>query len=169
MQSAAAIVKEEDLPSEQEQASADDTSKKNIEKALPLEQKVIVLDVDEQDAESYNSFSRHYEYLAQAKKKALIPTILGDLLRYAWVYILGITVTVLCVYKITQVQSTRDLTSALNVAQSSCESLRNESLLLQAERQSLSEHATIRKQALEKLGMIMPKTEAEVVIRLDRR
>ncbi len=169
MQSAAAIVREEELHSAQEQASAENISNDSSEQAKPSEGKLIVLDVDEQDAETYNSFSRHYEYLAQVKKKALIPTILDDLLRYAWVYILGITVTVLCVHKITQVQSTRDLTSALNVAQSSCESLRNESLLLQAQRQSLSEHASIRKQALEKLGMIMPKTEAEVVIQLDRR
>ena len=70
-------------------------------------------------------------------------------------------------YEVIQVQDTRQLTANLNEVNRNIENQSRESLLLQAQRQSLSAHSFIREQAIQKLGMVNPKTEAEVVIRLD--
>ena len=88
-------------------------------------------------------------------------------MRNSIVYLLALGVTALCIYKVIQVQDTRQLTAHLNEVNRNIENQSRESLLLQAQRQSLSAHSFIREQAIQKLGMVNPKTETEVVIRLD--
>ena len=123
--------------------------------------------IEDNGEATYNSFNRRYEYLGRQRKKPLVPTMLSDVMSHCLVYLLGLTVTVLCVVKIIQVQDTRQLTAQLNEVNLNIESLTRENLLLQAQRQSLAAHSTVREQAVLRLGMINPKTEAEIVIRLD--
>ncbi len=171
MQSAAARVKtEEELASDLKQKSSLAASKKSeIKKEVPSKKEPTVITVDLEDLgeDTYNSFNRRYEYLGQPRNRALVPTIFADVMRNCVIYILIFAVTVLCIYKVIQVQNTRQLTATLNEVNLNIETQSRESLLLQAQRQSLSAHASVREQAIDKLGMVNPKTEAEVVIRLD--
>ena len=132
-----------------------------------IRDRVITVDLEDLGEDTYNSFNRRYEYLGQPRNRALVPTIFADVMRNCVIYILIFAVTVLCIYKVIQVQNTRQLTATLNEVNLNIETQSRESLLLQAQRQSLSAHASVREQAIDKLGMVNPKTEAEVVIRLD--
>ncbi|MDY6321522.1 MAG: cell division protein FtsL [Succinivibrio sp.] len=99
---------------------------------------------------------------------ALLPTILGDLWHNALVVILALAVCALALGKVYQVQKTRSLTAELNEIAEHNDELSNEWLALLAKKQALEKQSVIRTAAMERLSMIQPKTEAEVVIRLDR-
>lgn len=175
MQSAAARILEDDSQVqeiqsiEKQENTAASKEKKQNDKESPKAKEPIVINVNLEDLgeETYNSFNRRYEYLGQTKVRSLLPTIVTDLMRNSLVYLLALAVTALCIYKVIQVQDTRQLTANLNEVNRNIENQSRESLLLQAQRQSLSAHSFIREQAIQKLGMVNPKTEAEVVIRLD--
>lgn len=174
MQSAAARILEDESQEQETQvtenpkntSASKDENKDNNETS---KKESIVIDVNLEDLgeETYNSFNRRYEYLGLTKVRALLPTIVADIMRNSLVYLLALGVTALCIYKVIQVQDTRQLTAHLNEVNRDIENQSRESLLLQAQRQSLSAHSFIREQAIQKLGMVNPKTEAEVVIRLD--
>jgi cell division protein FtsL len=176
MQSAAARkLEDEDLALEAETseeieentAASKDTEDEEKQEPQSKEPEIINVDLGDIGEDTYNSFNRRYEYLGKSKTRALLPTIIADLMRNCVVYLLAFAVTVLSIYKIIQVQNTRQLTATLNEVNLNIENQSRESLLLQAQRQSLSAHSFIREQAITKLGMVNPKTEAEIVIRLD--
>lgn len=115
------------------------------------------------------TFSSGEYYPQPESEKSLVPAIIEDILSHFWVYLLILTLSVMALYKVYQVQDTRTLTAALNEAVARNDNLNNEWLELLALKQSLAERTEVRKLAREKLGMIQPRLEAEVVIRLERR
>lgn len=96
----------------------------------------------------------------------LIPTLFGDFVRYFYVYTLACLLGVLCLFKVYQVQETRELNSQLNEVTINNEALEKEWLGLVAARQDLSEHSKVRSFATRQLEMVSPKTESEYVISL---
>lgn len=98
--------------------------------------------------------------------RALVPTIFADIFHYLPVFLMMIMVCVLAMYKVHQVQDTRSLTAELNEINVNNDNLQKEWLSLLAERQSLSSHSKVREAAAKKLGMVKPKTEDEIMIRL---
>ena len=100
------------------------------------------------------------------QKKALVPTILNDIFSNLLTYVLILVVTTLAVLKVHQVQMTRDMTIQYNEVIRHNELLDKEWLTLLSDREALTEYSVIRKNADEKLGMVQPKTEDEVVIDL---
>lgn len=115
------------------------------------------------------SLSEGEYYPLPEREKSLVPAIFEDILSHFWVYVLILVLSVMALYKIYQVQDTRTLTAALNEAVARNDNLNNEWLELLALKQSLAERTEVRKLAREKLGMIQPAPEAEIVIRLERR
>ncbi len=111
------------------------------------------------------SLNRSYDP-ARFSAPKLVPTMLSDIGANLVVYLLALILTCLCLYRIHQVQETRELNSRLNEIQMSNENLNREWLSLTAERQTLSEHARIREAARSTLNMISPNTDAELVITL---
>ena len=71
-------------------------------------------------------------------------------------------------FKVYQVQQTRLLTAEFNELVTGNDDLSNEWLGLLAKKQELEKQSAIRETAIQRLGMMQPKTEAEIVIRLDR-
>lgn len=100
------------------------------------------------------------------KKQALIPAIIDDIFSNVITYVLILVVTTLAVFKVHQVQVTREMTVKYNEMILHNELLHKEWLSLLSERESLTEYSVIRKNAIEKLDMVQPKTEDEVVIDL---
>lgn len=96
----------------------------------------------------------------------MVPTILNDIFSNLLTYVLILVVTTLAVLKVHQVQMTRDMTIQYNEVIRHNELLHKEWLTLLSDREALTEYSVIRKNADEKLGMVQPKTEDEVVIDL---
>lgn len=104
--------------------------------------------------------------LESAKKSALVPTILKDVFAHSLSFVLILVVTCLSVYKVHIVQQTRDITIELNEVIQKNELMHREWLSLLSEREVLTEYSVVRKSAINKLAMVQPKTEDEVVIDL---
>ena len=102
------------------------------------------------------------------KHPSLVPCIFSDMVRNSLVWILALCACVLAVGKVYQVQVTRSLTAELNAVSVKNDTLNNDWLELLAQKQQLEGQGTVRQAATEKLGMVQPKTEAEIVVRLDR-
>ena len=134
--------------------------------ARPEEVRCIELETEEpKNAGGYALLG--YRQLAMPKQvRALVPTIFADIFHYLPVYIMLAAVCVLAMYKVHQVQDTRSLTAQFNEINVNNDNLQKEWLSLLAERQSLSSHSQIREVAAKNLGMVKPKTEDEIMIRL---
>ena len=104
--------------------------------------------------------------LESAKKSALVPTILKDVFAHSLSFVLILVATCLSVYKVHIVQQTRDITIELNEVTQKNELMHREWLSLLSEREVLTEYSVVRKSAINKLAMVQPKTEDEVVIDL---
>ncbi|MDD7021063.1 MAG: cell division protein FtsL [Aeromonadales bacterium] len=99
---------------------------------------------------------------------ALVPCILKDMARNSLVWILALAACVLAVGKAYQVQVTRSLTAELNAVSERNDALNNDWLELLARKQQLERQGLVRQAATERLGMVQPKTEAEIVVTLSR-
>lgn len=104
----------------------------------------------------------------KSKDDRLLPVLLRDFGVNWLTYGLAITVCVLCLLKVYQVQDTRYLTAKLNEVSLSNADLEKQWLNLVASRQNLSEHSKIRTFASDTLKMVSPKTENEQVISLHK-
>ena len=100
------------------------------------------------------------------REQRLLPMLLGEFGNNWLTYSLAITVCALCLFKVYQVQDTRDLTARLNEVRFTNEELEKQQLILIAQKQRLSEHASIRTVASGQMNMSSPRTENEVVISL---
>ena len=100
-------------------------------------------------------------------EERLVPSILADISKNFLTYFLGAVLCALSLYKVYQVQETRDLTARYNEVMMNNENLHKEWLSLLAQRQTLSEQGAIREAATQKLKMVAPKTEAEQVIKIN--
>lgn len=94
--------------------------------------------------------------------------LLLDVAHHWYFYGLCLLLCAVCVFKVYQVQQTRQLTAELNELAENNDDLSNEWLGLLAKKQALEKQSVIREAAVTKLNMIQPRTEAEIVIRLDR-
>lgn len=101
-----------------------------------------------------------------AENRAFLPTLLSDIFKNAFTYLLILIVTSLSVYKVHQVQQTRAVTVEYNDLVRQNELLSQEWLSLLAEREALTEYSVVGKAASEKLHMVSPKTEDEIVLKL---
>ncbi len=98
--------------------------------------------------------------------KPLVPTIFNDILSNIFTYLLILALTTLAVFKVYQVQMTRDMTAKYNEVKLYNESLHRQWLSLLSDRAALTEYTIIRNNASTNLEMVQPKTEDEVVIDL---
>ena len=114
----------------------------------------------------YFSYRPEYANLWQIEER-LVPSILADISKNFLTYFLGVVLCALSLYKVYQVQETRDMTARYNEVMMNNENLHKEWLSLLAQRQTLSEQNTIREAATQKLKMVAPKTEAEQVIKIN--
>ena len=114
----------------------------------------------------YFSYRPEYANLWQIEER-LVPSILADISKNFLTYFLGVVLCALSLYKVYQVQETRDLTARYNEVMMNNENLHKEWLSLLAQRQTLSEQGAIREAATQKLKMVAPKTEAEQVIKIN--
>lgn len=99
----------------------------------------------------------------------LLPAILADTVRYGYVYLLALLLCFLCLLNVYQVQDTNTINARLNEVALSNEAIEREWLNLMAQRQTLSEHATVRDSAIYQLQMVAPQTEKEHVIYLKQK
>lgn len=99
-------------------------------------------------------------------EQRLLPMLMREFGNNWITYSLAITVCVLCLFKVYQVQETRDITAHLNEVRFTNDELEKQQLILIAQKQRLSEHASIRTVASGVMNMTSPKTENEVVISL---
>ena len=114
----------------------------------------------------YFSYRPEYANLWQIEER-LVPSILADISKNFLTYFLGVVLCALSLYKVYQVQETRDLTARYNEVMMNNENLHKEWLSLLAQRQTLSEQNMIREAATQKLKMVAPRTEAEQVIKIN--
>lgn len=110
----------------------------------------------------------NFEYVRRLKKRPFMRVLLLDVLHHWYFYCLCLILCAVCVFKVYQVQQTRQLTAELNELAENNDDLSNEWLGLLAKKQALEKQSVIREAAMTKLNMIQPRTEAEIVIRLDR-
>lgn len=101
------------------------------------------------------------------ERESLLRAIFADLGNNFFTYLLAIVFCALAIFKVAQVQETRNVIANLNEISIQNENLNKQWLSLLAKRQNLSEHSKIRKDAYEKLNMRPPKTAAEHVIYLN--
>ncbi len=135
-------------------------------KPAGYEIKIATLAVDEKSAFTYGAQKQWHA--PAAKPEALLPCIVRDTISHLFPYALIVFICSLAVFNVCQVQQTRTMTATLNELSTRNESLSNEWLALLAQRQALSAHSLIARQAVTKLGMMQPKTADEIVLRLDR-
>jgi len=102
------------------------------------------------------------------KVQSLVPCVALDIIRHTFTYVLVLTACALALFKIYQAQETRTMIAKHYDLTSQVEVLQNEYQTLCSERQVLSEDAKIRMLAETRLGMVSPKTDEEIVLRLDR-
>ncbi len=99
----------------------------------------------------------------------LLPSVLSDFVHCWYAYGAALLLCVLCLLNVYQVQATNTVNARLNEVSLSNESIEREWLNLMAQRQNLSEHATVRDSAVYQLQMVAPQTEKEHVIYLKKR
>lgn len=98
----------------------------------------------------------------------IVATILEDLRRNFMTYFLMLLLCALALFKVFQVQQTRNLIASYNEVRTTNENLERQWLDLTAMVETLTLHSTIRQNAKEELQMVNPKTEDEQVIILRR-
>lgn len=164
-----AAEKEDSLPESKEQDEVLPFSLEKKETAAPENEHHIDefenLKMDSGE-DRYFSYRPEYANLWQIEER-LVPSILADVSKNFLTYFLGVVLCALSLYKVYQVQETRDLTARYNEVMMNNENLHKEWLSLLAQRQTLSEQGAIREAATQKLKMVAPKTEAEQVIRIN--
>ena len=127
---------------------------------------VKTIEVDAKDSMSlYVMPSQNYQF--KDANQPLVPTMVSDILRHLGVYILILIAVGLAMFKVYQVQQTRNMTATLNEIIADNDNLQKEWLALLAQRQDLSAHSKIKAQAKAELKMIQPKTAQEILITLD--
>ncbi|NLK85057.1 MAG: cell division protein FtsL [Aeromonadales bacterium] len=148
-----------------------------VQKTVPMvtqivEERIIRLQTpEEKEEEKFASatpqplLSLYHAGIETEKRKALVPTIFNDILSNFMTYGLILVLTTLAVYKVHQVQMTRDMTVQYNEVAKHNDQLHKQWLSLLSEREALTEYSIIRQNAQE-LGMVQPKTEDEVVVDL---
>ncbi|MDT3664304.1 MAG: cell division protein FtsL [Anaerobiospirillum sp.] len=99
----------------------------------------------------------------------LLPSLLSDFVHCWYAYGAALLLCVLCLLNVYQVQATNTVNARLNEVSLSNESIEREWLNLMAQRQNLSEHATVRDSAIYQLQMVAPQTEKEHVIYLKKK
>ena len=99
----------------------------------------------------------------------LLPSVLSDFVHCWYAYGAALLLCVLCLLNVYQVQATNTVNARLNEVSLSNESIEREWLNLMAQRQNLSEHATVRDSAVYQLQMVAPQTEKEHVIYLKKK
>ena len=104
---------------------------------------------------------------SRRRRVSLLRAIAADMGNNFFTYFLAVILCGLSIYKVVQVQETRDLIANLNEVTVHNENLNKDWLTLLAQRQALSEHNKIRREAAERLNMKAPRTEAEKVITLN--
>ena len=104
---------------------------------------------------------------SRRRRVSLLRAIAADMGNNFFTYFLAAVLCALSIYKVVQVQETRDLIANLNEVTVHNENLNKDWLTLLAQRQALSEHNKIRREAAERLKMKAPRTEAEKVITLN--
>ena len=104
---------------------------------------------------------------SRRRRVSLLRAIAADMGNNFFTYFLAAVLCALSIYKVVQVQETRDLIANLNEVTVHNENLNKDWLTLLAQRQALSEHNKIRREAAERLKMKAPRTEAERVITLN--
>lgn len=126
----------------------------------------VVLD-DKGYVEHYGSQG---SYCAPSVKheRSLVPLIVGQIFRDWYFYVLCAVACALSLYKVYQVQETRTLTASLNEVALQNDAISNQWLGLLSEKEELERQSVIRDAAVNRLHMVQPRTEAEIVIRLDR-
>lgn len=161
-------------PEEEEQASAPVLSSGSDAKdpagtytgVRRTEREVRTIEVEPTDSMSlYVMPSPNFRF--RETVEPLVPTMFRDVFRHAGVYLLIFLMVGLALFKVYQVQQTRNLTATLNEIVTDNDNLQKEWLALLAQRQDLSAHTKIRAQAKAELGMIQPKTAQEILITLD--
>ncbi len=167
MQSAAALAQQYDLDDAEEQ----ELQEKEVKPAKAPEQtqeREYHLEITDPPRAYGPAATSNYEYARQDKQRPLLRCLLSDVAHHWFFYFLCLAMCALAVYRITQVQQTRAMTAELNEIAETNDDLSNEWLGLLAKKESLEKQSLIRDAAVTQLGMFQPKTEAEVVIVLDR-
>lgn len=118
-------------------------------------------------AERYSA-TRSYAAPVPKRERSLVPVIISGILHDWYFYALCVLACVLSLYKVYQVQETRTLTASLNEIALQNDELSNQWLGLLSEKEELERQSVIRDAAVNRLHMVQPRTEAEIVIRLDR-
>lgn len=165
MQSATAM--QLDFPSENE-AVSDSLYAGTKSTARVTQPREVTLDGVGADTSLGLSLNYYTPISSPAHERSLIPLIIDDLLHNWYFYALCVCLCLLSLYKVYQVQETRTLTAELNEIALNNDDLSNEWLGLLAQKEELEKQAVIREAAVKRLHMVQPKTEAEIVIRLDR-
>lgn len=124
------------------------------------------LDLEEEVTESAQIASIPMYNPSDFEEQKILPSIIKDVFSNLLTFILVILATTLAVYKVHQVQSTRDMTIKYNEVNSHNEQMHKEWLSLLSDREKLTEYSVIRSLATENLSMVQPKTEDEIVIDL---
>lgn len=168
MQSAAALAQQYDLDDAEEQ----ELQEKEVVKTVNVPEKNQVreyhLEITDPPRAYGPAATSNYEYARQDKQRSLFRCISSDVLHHFLFYFFCFALCALAVFRITQVQETRQMTTDLNEIAETNDDLANEWLGLLAKKESLEKQSLIRDAAVTQLGMFQPKTEAEVVVVLDR-
>ncbi len=138
------------------------------EEVLKTSKKIQEIDIKEHIQNRIYGASCGIDKNLVVHKHSLFKSIVLDIQEHILTYILAFVLCVLCVYKIHQVQETRNIVAKYNQVLTDNENLHKKWLELIATKQKLSEHTEIKKAAVERLGMMTTKTEAELVINLNR-
>lgn len=125
------------------------------------------LDLSENKLHCSITLSLHNEE-QEPREEPLLPALMREFGENWLTYGLALLVCALCLFKVYQVQDTRDLTARLNEVTVSNADLEKQWLVLVASRQKLSEHSKINTFAIENLQMVSPKSQNENVISLHK-
>lgn len=164
--------KRDDGPQFGQRKSRQAVAEKKAVRKIVVEERVIRLQSPEEREEEKFASKREDPGLSlfhsnvTEHKKALVPTILNDVLSNILTYVLILCLTTLAVFKVHQVQMTRDMTVQYNEVSKHNDNLEKERLSLLSDRAALTEYSIIREHASANLHMVQPKTEEEVVIDL---
>lgn len=147
----------------EDMSSAEGLAMQELQSDAVIPPQVYEIEIDSSKLSFGSSSARHYRPAPEPELK-LVPSLMADLGDNFFTYFLGVILCALALFKVYQVQETREVTALLNEVRQENEDLQRQWLLLTSERQTLSEHARIRKEAAEQLQMRAPKTDAELMI-----
>lgn len=144
-------------------SSAEGLAMQQLQSGAARPPQVYEIEIDSSKLSFGSTAARRSRPAAEPELK-LVPSLMADLGDNFFTYLLGVVLCALALFKVYQVQETREVTALLNEVRQENEDLQRQWLLLTSERQTLSEHARIRKAATEQLQMRAPKTDAELMI-----